>query len=150
MKLHLGVIDIPYAGPASDGKRNAPKSEVKTTGDVADILEAKYNVMRVFFELHDADIAKTFEDALKGQLENVLLGAPSQPNPYGTAESDIQSMFKRFISAREIERIGVPGVPTQAAKDGVNHRLKSGHGRRRPSFRDTGLYQSSFRAWIEE
>ena len=42
--LHLGVIDVPYA------------TEGTTTGDVAEILEAKYDVMGNFDALHHADI----------------------------------------------------------------------------------------------
>ncbi len=64
LTLHLGVIDIPYSdasytaapkgrkiGRARRGKITAPppQSNHKTTGDVAEILEAKYHIMETFF-----------------------------------------------------------------------------------------------------
>jgi len=48
-----------------------------------------------------------------------------------------------------METLGYPGVPTRAALMGVNSRLKKRRGKRRPSFRDTGLYQASFMAWVD-
>jgi len=50
---------------------------------------------------------------------------------------------------KEVEKLGIPGVPTKAALRGVNHRLKHPYRRRgaRPSFVDTSLYMSSFKAW---
>ena len=44
--------------------------------------------------------------------------------------------------------LSVDGVPTQAALEGKNSRLKVERGERRPSFIDGGLFKSSFVAWI--
>lgn len=152
--LHLGVVDVPYAhNPELKPKQRKKRSaSTMTTGDVADILEAKYHVMRIFFETHKADIAKDLESSLEGALENLLLGAPLGANAFAAAEGDVEKRFKDFLTNREMEGLGYPGVPTQAALDGVNHRLKHPYRKsnpRRPSFVDTGLYENSFRAWVD-
>lgn len=142
MKLHLGVTDIPYA----NGK--------ETTGDVATILEAKYHVMELFVEElgHDV-IGKAFEESAKNAVEDLFSGAPAASLSLTLdATEEIQTAFRIFIDQRELDGV-VPGVPTQAALKGVNHRLKrpSVKGNpERPSFKDTGLYQASMRAWTEE
>jgi len=135
--IHLGVSDIPYA------------EGTQTTGDVAEILEDKYHVMQVFYEQHKEDVAADLESSLAGQLENMMAGAPPPNKPFGSAESAIEDRFHRFLSEGEIEKLGYPGIPTQAALSGVNHRLKSKKGSRRPSFIDTSLYLNSFVAWID-
>jgi hypothetical protein len=49
VKLHLGVIDVPYP------------EEKATTGEVAEILEAHYGVMRVFVEEYEDSITQEVE-----------------------------------------------------------------------------------------
>jgi hypothetical protein len=148
MTLHLGVID------------GATYNDGESLGDVAEILEGRYHVMEVFYELHQADIAADMERSVAGALESMMQGAPmDNANPFGRAESEIEKRFKEFLSLREIETLGIPGVPTQAALDGVNHRMKNPRfvkkGKkmvrrpRRPSFIDTGLYQANMKAWFE-
>ena len=136
--LHLGVIDQPYG----DG-------QVATTGEVAEILEEKYHVMEIFFEEHKNSIASDLENAVKGTLESLLMGGPTTPTPYASASGKVEHAFKQFLAQKEIEGFGVPGVPTKAAMMGVNHRLKIKHGSPRPSFIDTGLYQSSFKCCVD-
>ena len=87
--------------------------------------------------------------------------APAESiNPFATASADIEASFKQFLDSQEIERIGYPGVPTQAALDGVRTSYKNPTGNknkrgkrvkhpRRPSFIDTGLYEDSMKAWID-
>lgn len=155
----MGVVEIPYVEKETvkemkgrvKGSRKAHrvKFKVTNTGAVAEILEAKYGIMQAFYAKHEADIASAMEGALQGSLENILTGAPIPRNPLIAAESEIEGMFKRFLSLSEIEHMGVPGVPTEAALNGVNHRLKRGKGPRRPSFIDTGLYQAAFAVEIE-
>jgi len=146
--LHLGVVNIPYAQrPTTRAKKTV--SGTQTTGDVAEILEAKYGVMATFFDAHKTDIARSLEDKMSGELENLLMGKRPNSNALAAIGGDIQKMFADFLDMREIESMGVAGVPTQAALMGVNHRLKSGRGSPRPSFIDTGLYQASFRAWVD-
>lgn len=158
MILHFGVIDVPYVGretAAQMRKRlkrgDHPPAGAKTTGDVADILEAKYHVMEIFWELHHVEILKILTQSSEGALESILLGAPIQLDPYGEAGSKIKDMFSVFLTNKEMDKLGYPGVPTQAAKDGVSHRFKNRRNKKgpRPSFIDTGLYEASFKAWID-
>lgn len=163
MKLELGVIDLPYADPAPK-PRKAPRRPgrrprkrrqdgdrgSKSTGDVAEILEAKYHIMEHFVQLHGGDISRALENSLQGALESILLGAPTTIDAFGTGTSQIEDDFKNMLSLKELEGIGYPGIPTEAAKKGVSHRFKRPYVRRarRRSFIDTGLYQSSFKAWV--
>lgn len=155
--LSLGVVDIPYVDretKAASRKRikagrHAPASgtNTTTTGDVAEILEAKYHVFEVFFEVAQNDIVKALEQSLGGALETALMRRTIGPNPYAEVESAIKERFDAFLTNREMEGLGYPGVPTQAAIDGVNHRFKHPYRKsnpRRPSFVDTGLYLASF------
>ena len=146
--LHIGVIDIPYA------------DEAITTGEVAKILEARYGVMSAFYRSHKADIQTAIAKSLQGQVVGILNGKPLNSDPYVRACSDIDSMFKKFLSLSEIEKMGIEGVPTQAALDGKTSRFKAGKnkgkrrgkvksGSRRPSFIDTGTYQASEKSWVE-
>lgn len=157
--LHLGVIDIPYVDkekPAARRKRlkagKPPAPDELTTGDVAEILEDKYHVMEVFYEVHKDDVAKDLEESVAGALETIMMGGPSDIDPFGGATSKIDERFTDFLTNREMEKLGYEGVPTQAALEGVNHRLKHPYAKknkRRPSFIDTGLYQASFKSEVE-
>lgn len=157
MKLHLGIIDVPYVGreTAAQMRRRVKKGEhppagAKTTGDVAEILEARYHIMEIFYEVHKAEIIGALEESVSGAIENLIAGAPINMAATGEGESKIKDLFSKFLSEKEMDRLGYPGVPTEAAKRGVNHRFKKGKGpKNRPSFIDTGLYETSFRAWVD-
>jgi hypothetical protein len=166
--LHLGVIDIPYSVNIPEAARRvvhrthkngtvetftAAPSGGETTGDVAEILEAKYHVMEVFAEDLGLDlIAKALENSAAGAIENMLMGAPTAGlSLTAEAESEIEGAFKFFIEQREMDG-QMPGVATAAAKKGVNHRLKHPYAKankERPSFDDTGTYMTSFKAWVD-
>lgn len=157
--LHLGVVELPYAWTGDRGKSGSGAKKVSTTGDVAEILEDKYHVMQIFFEQHTADIAKALEEAIAGQLETLLMAGPREQarmmfrgNATKAAMAEIQILFEKFITNQEMDQLGYPGVPTAAALRGVNHRMKHPYAKRepRPSFRDTGLYLSAFKAWMDE
>ena len=139
MKLHLGVIDLPYTSGTGS----------VTTGQVAQWLENKYGVITIFYSSHQGEIVSDLENALGGALENLLMGAPVSDNVFAGGTSKIKNRFSVFLSTAEIENFGMEGIPTQAALDGVNNRLKLKKGPRRPSFIDTGLYSAAFLAWIE-
>lgn len=165
LTLHLGMIDVPYANEvkrekvshAKKGKANKPikrKTEngTQTTGDVAEILEAKYHIMDTFAFARLPDIAKELEDSIAGSLESLLMGGNTAPNPFAKAESAITNMFKDFLAKGDVEHMGIDGVPTQAAQHGVNHRLVHPYAKsnpRRESFIDTGGYHDHFIAWID-
>jgi|SRR6185437_9647595 len=168
LTLHLGVVDIPYSdqqvattidiyNALKAGKplsKTARRSSV-TTGEVATFLEDRYHVMETFYEDKQPKIAELFADALAGEIESVMSGGEARPNlTLGAAMGEIKAMFSTFLTVgppTEAESSGIPGVPTQAALDGVSHRLKHPYAKgnpRRPSFVDTGLYESSFIAWV--
>jgi hypothetical protein len=137
MKLHLGVIDFPYTYG----------DKAMTTGDVAVILEDKYEIMGTYWEKHGQEGADALAEGMAGTLESLLMGAPPTQDPFGTGTSKIEDGFRKFLDAREMD--GIEGIPTQASLDGVNSRLKKQSGDQRPSFIDGGLYQSSFKAWVK-
>jgi hypothetical protein len=168
MRLHLGVIDVPYTVhvPASQrrvavrtkkgGKPKvitAPPSGAETTGDVATILEEKYAVMGTFLETVGLDaVAAALEQSGKEALEALMLGAPAANlSLSAAAESEIEAAFRLFLDQKEMD--GRPGVPTAAALKGVNHRLAHPYAKgnaERPSFVDTGQYQQHFKSWMED
>ena len=169
--LHLGVIDVAYGWAAPPGettvqaglrvkrrkkKRTRARSlfgltSAITTGDVATILEDKYHLMESFYQVHEKDIGNLIVQAVAGRLENIQLGAPTGSDAFGTATNQIEDMFKKFLSTREVEHLGIPGVPTKAAQEGVSHRFLHPYAKRgeRPSFIDTSLYVSSFKSWVD-
>jgi hypothetical protein len=149
--LHLGVDDIPYSEappPVKRGRKPAGTAN-ETTGDVAEILEDKYHIIQIFYEQHQKDVALALESSLVGALESLLLGAPTNLSPLGEATDKIQTAFKRFLSEKEMDRLGYPGIPTKASLMGISHRFKGKKGSPRPSFIDTGLYENSFRSWVD-
>jgi hypothetical protein len=59
--LHLGVIDIPY------------EDEDTTTGDVAEYLEEKYQIMQTFFDRYSNEIIGFMADDLAAGWRICLL-----------------------------------------------------------------------------
>lgn len=147
LTLHFGVIDVPYA-QAPGAKPRAGRFE--TTGDVAEHLEREYDIMQHFYDWHGQQVADALHDGLVGTLESYAMGAPVRLDPFTTGVSKIEDEFKTFLSLKEMD-MRVPGVPTMAAQRGVSHRFKNPTKRRapRPSFVDTGLFESSMRAWVD-
>jgi hypothetical protein len=143
----LGVVDMPYASPGG-----------KTTGDVAEILEARYHVMETFYEDMGPDvIQKAIEQSAQNAVEALIVGGSRSGSNSANmsltleAEGEIEEAFKLWLSQQEMDYTQ-PGVPTQAALKGVSHRLKRANAKTnpaRPSFIDTGLYQSSMKAWLD-
>ncbi len=136
-------------------KRDGNAGKPTDTGQVAEFLEADYGIMQTFAreDVHGKDIVRAVEDSLESALNTLLTTRSSKVAlPWVAASAEIESAFRDFIDSREVERVGIPGVPTQAALAGVNHRLKHPYRKtnpRRPSFRDTGLYVRAFRAWVD-
>ena len=151
MLLHFGVIDVPYAHTPPSRRKKKAVARITTTGDVAEILESSYHVMEHFWNIHQADVVAALEGSLQGAIDSLIMGAPLSASVFGSAESEIEDRFKRMLSERELDVLGFPGIPTTAALRGVSHRHKRSRARRpaRPSFVDTGLYQASFKAWVE-
>lgn len=152
MILHLGVLDIPYAqAPKRYRRRNKVAAGTQTTGDVATWLENRYGVMQAFANRYEDKIGQAVEQSVLGAVDSLLMGAPATLNAFGAATSQIEDDFKQFLSSKEVETIGIPGLPSEAALRGVNHRMKRPYVKRapRPSLIDTGLYSASFKAWVD-
>lgn len=139
-ELIFGEVKVPYDN----------KSGTADTVEVAKILEAKYGLFSAFYQLHEKDIKALLIDNLEGVLENLHMGGSAPADPFAGAMQKVQGLFRQFLFTGEVERMGIPGVPTQAALDGVSHRTKSKkYGHRRPSFIDTGTMELAFRSWME-
>lgn len=158
-RLVFGVVDVPYSSAAKNGK-----ARIETTGEVASILEKKYHVMETYFELHRRDIV----DALRAEFLNSMRQGRKRgvipENPFFDALGKIDAGFRDFLNAGEMQRVlstltqseldyflSSTGGFTKAAQRGVNHRKKNPYAKKaaRPAFIDTGLYQQSFKSWIE-
>lgn len=136
--LNLGVVDQPYDVGG------------QTTGEVARILEDKYEIMGTFWRVHETENTTALEDSVAGAMESLLMGQVIDPWARGTAV--IATRFKTFINSGEAERVGIPGTPTKAAQKGTTFRKKrsyKGSNGRRVSFRNTGLYVGSSIVWVE-
>lgn len=126
------------------------KAGTADTVEVAKILEAKYGLFSAFYQRHENDIKALLIDSLEGALENLHAGGVAPANPFDASMQRLQGMFRKFLYTSEVEQMGIEGVPTQAALDGVSHRTKKKtYGHRRPSFIDTGTMELAFRSWVE-
>jgi hypothetical protein len=142
LTLHLGVVVQPY-------RARSAKAGAMTTGDVAEILEARYGLFTAFWRAHDQDCAGDLEVSLGGAMESLMMGRAV--DPWGSATQAINQRMRDFVNSKEAERSGMPGVPTKAALMGVNPRLAHPYrlsNARRPSFRASGLLVGSFRSWM--
>ncbi|EGM7354737.1 hypothetical protein IRY04_000970 [Salmonella enterica] len=142
MKVCLGVIDMPY----DYGDTSA------TTYEVAEDLQDRYQLFTHFFESHKKEICAEVGEALAWSLINhIQHGAPLTQ---GELLGETMQQFNIFLEREEMAGLAPGGfingnkVPTRAALDGKNSRLKIERGERRPSFIDGGLFKSSFVAWI--
>jgi hypothetical protein len=127
--LYLGVSDVPNNEPPRflDGRR--PKkvaSGTQTTCHGSLSSDAKCNAFALAYSIF------------------------LSPEPFASSKSQkIDDTFHKFLDSKEMETLGIPGVPTAAALKGVSHRLKLKKGAPRPSFIDTGMYQAHFKSWVE-
>ena len=151
--LHLGVVVQNYANaPPVDAKRRRPKRSAgqTTTGDVAEILEAKYHIMRIFWELHGQEVADDLGMSLSAALESIMAGAPLSLDTFGSGTGKLDSRFRKFLESKEMDSLGYPGIPTKASLMGVDLRRKNKKGTPgRPSFIASTLYENSFKSWID-
>jgi hypothetical protein len=143
-------------------KKRAPKvlsrpqqayGQGKTTKEVAADLEARYKIIETFWDMEEDTFVEILEDKFSDVIEEVMkLGGQTGKIGFTSKETDkIEDKFRRALSSRRFDGV-IPGVPTTAAQRGVSHLLKQPYARRppRPSFIDTGMYQRSFRAWVED
>ena len=161
VKLVLGVVDQSYSKPGGGDE---------TTGDVAQILEDKYHVMETFFNLKQDKIAEMLADSMGEQIGMLMSGMGGRGGIGGNsmveATENIQQAFRQFLDDGEMQSVvnslsasesayymGSTGGLSGAGSRGINHRKKNPYAKgnaARPAFIDTGLYQTSFRAWLEE
>lgn len=164
--LHMGFINTPYtkeakARPATAAKmegRRARKrgfSKTMTAEKVANILEAKYNIIEMFQQINDTEISHLLKEGFAEVAEQMLnkpkaSTSASLKNMMRPYTHEIQNLFRKFLDDEEMAGM-VPGVPTKAALSGVRHGRgsKTRRGYQRPSFIDTGIYRASFRAWVD-
>jgi len=141
-QLHLGVVDVGYSD----------KDGVTTTGDVAEYLENDYHVMRTFLELNEGFIAETLVNQVAGAIESIAQGNHISLLDLKPAMGKVEERFRDFLDSGEMQRTLPTTQPIKAADAGVNHRKKHPYAAKnkpRQAFIDTGLYQASFRAWID-
>jgi hypothetical protein len=166
MKLMLGFESFPYPARYSAGspltasvKKRKPKilsraqqsyGQGKTTSDIANELETKYGIVEAFYELEEDNIIEMLEDAFGEDIEEVM--TMEEPKT-GIATEETDKIEKRFRTRLNREELHTRGnVPTLAAQRGISHLRQHPYAKgatSRPSFVDTGLYQRSFRAWVE-
>ena len=135
MILHLGVVEIPYADSDQE------------TGDVAEILESKFHVMQIFADQNSDKIAEFIEDGVAGALENILAGAPSSLDVFGSSMSNIEDRFNEFI---DNEEHGIQTKAKSAPKAGARKKRQYRQVTHKTTFVDSGLYRNNFRAWVAE
>lgn len=136
MRLRLGVLDI-------------PEPQGNTTFGVGKILEDKYGLFSAFVENNDQFIADAIADDAAASLETFLLSGQLPDEMLPEASGKISQRMKEFLSLQEVEKLGLPGVPTKAALQGRSIRFKQKRGPRRPSFIDSGVLEASLKAWID-
>ncbi len=144
-RLELGVEDVAYSDPDASG--------ATTTGQVAEILEKKYHVMRVFVELHGQSIADAIAEGLAKDSRAMDRGDVVSPQVLAGPMGKIEKGFRDYLDADEWQK--TTGQAIAAAQNGVSHRFKAVRGAKakargpRPAFIDTGLFQASFRAKVK-
>lgn len=165
MKLNFGVIETPYRYDkqklSKKGKPLKKKITVEkavTTFEVAGFIEKKYSLLEVFFRENERYIKDQLTESLEKAIEAVMSGAPPTFDPFGRATANIETLFKVQLSSNAFDW-KIPGVPTAASGrvfglrwGGVNHRLAHPYAWTnppRPSFIDTGIFQSSFKVWMD-
>ena len=139
MILNLGVIDVPYH-----------EQNGTTTGEVAQRLEDDYKVMNTFANMHADFISNAIANDVQKGIEDIMGGAQLSGVSLNGACDKIRVMFNYFIDNKQMDGLS-DGVPTKASLMGKNSRFKKGKQKGvRPSFKDTGLYEQSFIAWVSE
>jgi hypothetical protein len=169
MKLHLGFEDHAYetryeesspltkTAKSRRSKTMSPAQKAygqgKTTREVAEELETQYGIVEKFYELEADNIVEMLEETLGESIERIMtMEQPPKTGGIPVKETDkIEAKFRARLKREELHSGGT--VPTLAAIRGVSHLRKHPYAKsnpRRPSFIDTGMYQRSFRAWVEE
>jgi hypothetical protein len=124
MKLHLGVSDFPH--PVTPGK---------TTGDVAQHLEDRYQLFSAFVDRRAGKIGDIVAEQMGRSISAMVHGRPTKIGPPGrvslvepaqAALDEVGRLFKSDILADSYRDLA--GVPTLAAQLGIRHDLKNPRG----------------------
>jgi len=168
MKIHLGFVNFPYQGrygaespltatvkkkrQRTLSKAQTGYGEGRTTAEVAEELEKRYNIVETFFDLEKDKILEMIEEAFAEDAEIVMMGQPPRTGGLSDKATDkIEQSFRRNLAAQKYDGL-IRGVPTLASLRGVSHLKLHPFAKRnssRPSFIDTGMYQRSFTVWAE-
>ncbi len=138
-RVQLGVNEAAYTD----------EEGATTTGEVAEILEAKYDVMGVFIDAHmdkiKDDVTGTYALFLKRYLKTGETWGGMKEFPL----EKIDAAFRDYLDRDEWQKI--TGRTIRAAKLGLSSRKKDGSYQvGRPAFIDTGLYKRSFRTFLKK
>lgn len=134
MKLILGVVEVPYA----EGRQD--------TGEVAEILEAKFHVMQIFVDQNLELITNDIADGVLGAMESALMGAPPGHDMFGSAMANIEDRFHGYIDREEH---GIKTKAKDAPKAGARKKRQYRQVTSKTTFVDSGLYRNNFKAWID-
>jgi hypothetical protein len=140
LKLVLGFEDRPYTAqyitPGRRKYRTGKYGQKTSSAQVAEELEGRYGILESFVEEEDT-IQTLLEDVLAERIDQVLAGKDYDKKDIEKRLPGIEKAFKTMLEEEMLHTRG--NVPTAAA-------MTEG----RKSFIKTGLYRSSFRAWVEE
>lgn len=154
LTMHFGVIDQPYSNAKY---MKGVKPSQATTGQVAKWLEDDYHIMQLFWERFGSGggadgnkIPQMLLDSMAKTIRTLAVStkAPRDINPFAGALSGIETLFKHELDKVPSQFLKGPGIPTKRSVIGYSNRFKRRRGPPRPSFIDTGLYQTSFKAWM--
>ena len=157
MKLNLGFEKYPYTMKSSRTRKILGKGAKiypsygagKDTAEVAQELEEEYKVVEIFWDIYGDTISENLTDAY-GDAIQAVVDLSEFPKKVVSDEftQSIQEDFRGYLDHEE------HGIKTMAAARGVSHLLPHPYSKNnpkpRPSFIDTGLYRSAFRAWVEK
>ena len=140
LKLILGFEDRPYTlqyiTPGRRKYRTGKYGKKTSSAQVAEDLEGRYGILESFVE-EESTIQTLLEDVLAERIDQVLAGKDYDKKDIEKRLPEIEKAFKTMLEEEMLHTRG--SVPTAAA-------MAEG----RKSFIRTGLYRSSFRAWVEE
>lgn len=139
MNLNLGVVDVSYVD--GDG--------TTTTGDVAGYLENQYHVMRIFLEENGDFIHERITNSVVGAIESIEQGKRVPRLDLKPAMGDIEERFRDALDSGELHDVLPASQKVSDATLKTNLRKKIvNQDEMRQAFIRSGLFQSSFRAWI--
>jgi hypothetical protein len=169
MRISLGFDDYAYGVKRSPGYSHRSGRPLKqrgggqgrTTGQVAQELEARYGIAQKFYDGEGGDaILSMIGDAVVEAMINVIedaeakipgatffrvgkphtgnTGRPTTPQISQAQLSKIEAMFRESLTSGKYDGV-IHGVPTKAATRAS-----------RPSLVETGLYRRSFKAEADD